>query len=374
MEGSKRRFLERQATYQVSVTNPGTAPAKQVELVVQLPTGLKFVSANNAGSLRRGRRRIVRWRLEELPANETGSVELVTHAGRGRPACDQTPRHGPEGPGRGKGASGGDRRHCGRPRSKWPTLPIRSRVGGDTIYEVHVTNQGSKGASNVQLDVLFPPELKPAAAEGPTRYSLDAGRVSLRRAGPGGPEGRGDLSHPCKGPTARRSPRPLPTGDRRHANACHQGREHSRVCGQLAKQPLWSERVVASVTATGEMSLTGPVRRKAARDRAGVSVLIFDYRGYGRSEGEPCETGVLSDARAARSWLAHREGAAEGQIVLMGRSLGGAVAVDLAATDGTRTGARKHFHIDSRRGPKHVSVVAGSPVGEDPTQFGREDR
>jgi len=48
-EGPKRRYLEREATYTVSISNPGTAPARQVELIAQLPPGLKFVSANNAG-------------------------------------------------------------------------------------------------------------------------------------------------------------------------------------------------------------------------------------------------------------------------------------------------------------------------------------
>ena len=71
-------------------------------------------------------------------------------------------------------------------------------------------------------------------------------------------------------------------------------------------------------------------------DRIGAAVLIFDYRGYGRSEGKPSETGILADARAARAWLANRAGIAENQIVLMGRSLGGAVAVDLAAADGAK--------------------------------------
>lgn len=68
----------------------------------------------------------------------------------------------------------------------------------------------------------------------------------------------------------------------------------------------------------------------------GASVLVFDYRGYGRSEGSPSEQGVLSDARAARAWLAQRTGIAEKDVVLMGESLGGAVAVDLAANDGAR--------------------------------------
>ncbi|MCC7086277.1 MAG: alpha/beta hydrolase [Pirellulales bacterium] len=62
-----------------------------------------------------------------------------------------------------------------------------------------------------------------------------------------------------------------------------------------------------------------------------VTVLAFDYRGYGRSTGTPNEKGVLADARAARNWLAERAGVSEREIVLMGESLGGGVVVALAA-------------------------------------------
>lgn len=68
----------------------------------------------------------------------------------------------------------------------------------------------------------------------------------------------------------------------------------------------------------------------------GAAVLVFDYRGYGKSEGSPSETGILSDARAARAWLAKRAGISEPEVVLMGESLGTGVAVDLAAADGAR--------------------------------------
>ena len=77
MSGPKHRYLERQATYQVAISNPGTAPAQQVELVAYLPSGLKFVSANNSGHYEQADR-AVHWRLEELPTNEQGVVELVT--------------------------------------------------------------------------------------------------------------------------------------------------------------------------------------------------------------------------------------------------------------------------------------------------------
>jgi hypothetical protein len=73
---------------------------------------------------------------------------------------------------------------------------------------------------------------------------------------------------------------------------------------------------------------------RGLHDISGAAVLVFDYRGYGRSEGSPSEAGVLADARAARAWLARRTGVPEERIVLMGESLGGAVAVDLAAEQG----------------------------------------
>ena len=66
------------------------------------------------------------------------------------------------------------------------------------------------------------------------------------------------------------------------------------------------------------------------------SILMFDYRGYGRSEGSPDEAGLYADARAAHAWLAERAQLKPAEIVVMGESLGGAVAVDLAAELGAR--------------------------------------
>lgn len=72
------------------------------------------------------------------------------------------------------------------------------------------------------------------------------------------------------------------------------------------------------------------------RDRFGLTAFVFDYRGYGRSEGSPNEAGVLVDARAARAWLAKQTGVGPDELLLLGRSLGGAVAVDLAAGHGAK--------------------------------------
>jgi len=63
--------------------------------------------------------------------------------------------------------------------------------------------------------------------------------------------------------------------------------------------------------------------------RLGCHVLLLDYRGYGLSEGSPDESGVYADARAGLAHLADEIGIAPLRTVVFGRSLGGAVAVDL---------------------------------------------
>ena len=66
--------------------------------------------------------------------------------------------------------------------------------------------------------------------------------------------------------------------------------------------------------------------------KLGVNQFIFDYRGYGRSEGTPSEKGTYQDARASLAYLNSRPDVDAGKIVYFGRSLGAAVAVELAAS------------------------------------------
>ena len=61
-----------------------------------------------------------------------------------------------------------------------------------------------------------------------------------------------------------------------------------------------------------------------------LSVLIFDYRGYGKSGGKPSESGTYRDAEAAWDYLMRVKQIPPHRIVIFGRSLGGAVAAELA--------------------------------------------
>ncbi len=62
----------------------------------------------------------------------------------------------------------------------------------------------------------------------------------------------------------------------------------------------------------------------------GFSVLIFDYRGYGKSEGSPDEKGTYKDAMAAHKYVTEVKGFASKDILVFGRSLGGSIAAWLA--------------------------------------------
>jgi fermentation-respiration switch protein FrsA (DUF1100 family) len=62
-----------------------------------------------------------------------------------------------------------------------------------------------------------------------------------------------------------------------------------------------------------------------------IQIFIIDYRGFGRSEGSPSEEGLYLDARAAWDYLINERGIPARNIVILGKSLGGAPAIDLAA-------------------------------------------
>jgi len=66
------------------------------------------------------------------------------------------------------------------------------------------------------------------------------------------------------------------------------------------------------------------------RGKLGVDVFLFDYRGFGRSEGRPSEEGTYRDAVAAHRYLEEARGIAREGLILFGESLGAAVAIELS--------------------------------------------
>jgi len=62
----------------------------------------------------------------------------------------------------------------------------------------------------------------------------------------------------------------------------------------------------------------------------GLNIFIFDYRGYGKSQGSPDEQGLYSDGDAAYDYLVSQKKISPRRLILYGESIGGAVAIDIA--------------------------------------------
>lgn len=167
IDGPSMRYLDRPATYTVSIQNPGTAAAKEVQLITQLPKGLKFKTADSYGEYDAATHS-VHWSLAELPANESGSVQLTAlpiEAGEHKLQVATRAEQGLE-----------DRTEASIKVEGLAVLSFEVKaadgavpIGGETTYEVTVVNQGSKAAANVQVHVAVPDGLRALSGDGTTQ-------------------------------------------------------------------------------------------------------------------------------------------------------------------------------------------------------------
>lgn len=111
--------------------------------------------------------------------------------------------------------------------------------------------------------------------------------------------------------------------------------DHHRIDARYVRHPNPQAVVLYCHGNLGTVDKWSILAGRLSRQHA-ISVMVFDYSGYGRSSGRTNEKNILRDAQAVRTWLANENGIRASDVVLMGRSLGGAVAVDLAANGGAR--------------------------------------
>ncbi len=173
--GPERRYLERPATYEVSVENPGTATARDIQLVTKLPKGMKFVRANNMGEYDPSTHAVY-WSLAELQEKERGTVELVTMPVESGPQTLEVEGRAQQ------GLTDQTKQQIlveGLAAIMFEVRDLEDpiEVGKETTYEIRVVNQGTKSATNVQVAVALPHGMQFVSAEGETRNSPQAGGI-----------------------------------------------------------------------------------------------------------------------------------------------------------------------------------------------------
>jgi uncharacterized repeat protein (TIGR01451 family) len=175
LNGPERRYLERPATYEVSVENPGTAPAHDVQIITKLPKGMTFIRANNMGEYDAATHAVY-WSLSELPEGEKGTVELVAMPVEAGPQTLAVESRA------GQGLSDETQRQIVVDGLAAIMFEVRDledpiEVGGETGYEVRVVNQGTKAATNVQVGIKLPAGMQLVSAEGETQHKEMQGAI-----------------------------------------------------------------------------------------------------------------------------------------------------------------------------------------------------
>lgn len=175
LEGPKRRYLEQQATYQIAVANEGTAAAQELEMTAILPPGFQFVSTNNQGQYD-PQEHVVRWSLAELPAGVQGAVELTVlpvKAGTQKLRVTGTAA---------MDLSAGDQLDVGVEGVAALSFQVRDvvdpiPVGNVSVYEVRISNTGSKESANVRLTASLPTGMQPLSGDGPTQVKVQGSQL-----------------------------------------------------------------------------------------------------------------------------------------------------------------------------------------------------
>lgn len=104
--------------------------------------------------------------------------------------------------------------------------------------------------------------------------------------------------------------------------------DSARIHGWFAPADSARATLVIAHGNAGNISHRYPLLRSL--QQRGFNVLMFDYRGYGRSEGSPSEDGIYKDGRAALDYALTLPEVRQDRVILWGTSLGGAVVVDVA--------------------------------------------
>lgn len=163
LEGPSRRFLERQAVFNINLANVGTADATNVEVVAYLDRGFSFVGTEFQGQYDPDRHAVY-WSLAELPAEGRGSVPLrLLPIEQG----DRAIRLEAKGD---LNLVATHEKNVSVDTLSELTFSITDdadpiEVGSEATYEIRISNRGSRDDSDVAMKMLLPPGLELVASE-----------------------------------------------------------------------------------------------------------------------------------------------------------------------------------------------------------------
>jgi uncharacterized repeat protein (TIGR01451 family) len=170
LKGPPKRFLNRAAEWNITVTNTGQSPLSNLVVHDQLPPELTFVSAGQGGTQANNE---VVWALGALQPGEQKIVQVKTNAAKMTPKALNVAVATAD-PGGLKVQDESDIQILGVPALRLEVQDIEDpiEVGGQTTYRIDVLNQGSLPATNVQIKAVVPKQMKVLNSAGPTQPQI----------------------------------------------------------------------------------------------------------------------------------------------------------------------------------------------------------
>jgi uncharacterized repeat protein (TIGR01451 family) len=171
--GPEQRFVNRPATYQLTVTNAGTTPVSNVILTDPVPEKTKFVSATNGGTLVNNQ---VQWLMGTLEPGTRRTVQVVLRASEAGEVINQATVRADR-----------DLMAEAKARTLFEgatglTVDVDDKddpieVGGQTTYTISVLNQGAVPATKVVVTALVPEQMEMTGAKGPMSFRQEGRTV-----------------------------------------------------------------------------------------------------------------------------------------------------------------------------------------------------
>lgn len=170
MEGPTVQFVGTGATYKIRVRNPGDAVAKNVQVGINLPTGVKYLSGTEGAKLAPNNAK-VQWTLERLdPGGERAFFVKCALALSGSNRLEAVSTADDELTASAEAVTQVEAMADLRLEVKDPERPVP--LGEEAIYELRIRNRGTKTAENVEVMAYFSAGIEPTNAEGqPSRVS-----------------------------------------------------------------------------------------------------------------------------------------------------------------------------------------------------------
>jgi uncharacterized repeat protein (TIGR01451 family) len=173
--GPKRRFLDREAEFDIEVINSGTAPVNNVVITDHLPSELEFLGCSDGGQ-HDAIHRTVTWKLDSMnPGQRRGMSFKIMTKGAGDVITRVHARGEP-----GLESSAEAPLHIeGVPALMLEVVDREDpvEVGTQTTYEIRVVNQGTSASTGVQITAILPNEMTPVEAIGPTGHKIQGQQI-----------------------------------------------------------------------------------------------------------------------------------------------------------------------------------------------------